>query len=147
MINTRLSKYLHNSESTCYQGPYSHLSEQHDLSIKSIAKSNFIYIHQVLLALKINSTHTPLHLSPRNQLSTFWFPLTSVLSLPWDGTTRLILLTTPNWPIRALSLLSSPIVSFFKNIFWLHNKWTRYSSPLPLKKINILHQFIAKVSA
>lgn len=135
MINTRLSKYLHNSESTCYHGSYSHLSEQHDLSINSIAKSNFIYIHQVPLALKINSTHTPLHLSPRNQLKTFWFPLTSVLSLHWDRTTRLI---SPNCTKlahpRALLNKLSPIVSFFKNIYWLHNKWTRDSSPLPLKK-------------
>lgn len=42
--------------------PISHLSEQHDLSINSIAKSNFIYNHQVPLALKIISTHIPIAL-------------------------------------------------------------------------------------
>lgn len=125
--------YLHYSESTCYCGSYSHLLE-HDLSINSIAKSNFIYNHQVPLALKINSTHTPLHLSPRNQLSMFWLPLILFPSLHWDGTIQLTSNCTKlAHPCSVLTKLSySIILKTFTD--WLHNKWTRYCSPLLLKK-------------
>lgn len=112
MINTRLSKYLQNSESTCYHGSYSHLSEQHDLSINSIAKSNFIYNHQVPLALKIISTHIPIALVTKESTKYVLIPshLRSLPLLGWNP--RLI---SPNYtklapPCALLTKLSYSII-------------------------------------